>query len=46
MAKDEEAMKRLEAQGVTPVIVPDNDKDHQGSVYDTNKEEIDADLFN
>jgi hypothetical protein len=40
MAKDEEAMKRLEAQGVTPVIVPDNDKDHQGSVYDKEEEPV------
>lgn len=27
-------MKKLEMQGITPIIVPDNDKDHQGSVHD------------
>lgn len=33
-AKDEEAMKKLEKRGITPVIVPDNDPDHRGSVHD------------
>jgi hypothetical protein len=31
---DEKEMKKLAAQGITPVIVPDNDSDHHGSVYD------------
>lgn len=34
MAKDTAAMDALAKQGITPVVVPDNDKDHQGSVYD------------
>lgn len=29
MAKDEEAMGKLEEQGVTPVVVPDDDPDHK-----------------
>jgi hypothetical protein len=42
-SKDEIAMKRLELQKITSVIVPDDDKDHQGTVYD--KDEADGDLF-
>ena len=34
MAKDTKAMEQLAKQGITPVVVPDNDKDHQGTVYD------------
>ncbi len=30
---DFEAMKTLEAKGITPVVVPDDDPDHQGSVH-------------
>lgn len=30
----EEALAELREKGITPVIVPDNDKDHQGTVYD------------
>ena len=30
----DEKREKLEKQGITPVIVPDDDKDHQGSVYD------------
>jgi len=30
---DFEAMKALEAKGITPVVVPDDDPDHQGSVH-------------
>jgi hypothetical protein len=29
-----EELAKLEKEGIRPVIVPDNDKDHQGSVYD------------
>ena len=31
--KNETLMKRLERQNITPVIVPDDDMDHRGSVY-------------
>jgi hypothetical protein len=34
MADDEELMEDLLKRKITPVVVPDNDKDHQGSVYD------------
>lgn len=33
-----EEAKKLEERGITPVFVPDNDKDHQGSVYDKDEE--------
>jgi hypothetical protein len=33
-SKDAEEMEKLDARGITPVIVPDDDPDHQGSVYD------------
>src|SRR5215469_9649584 len=33
-SQNEEEMKKLADRGVTPVVVEDNDKDHQGSVYD------------
>lgn len=32
-ARDEAEMEKLRKQGITPVAVPDNDPDHQGSVY-------------
>jgi hypothetical protein len=31
-------VKALEEKGITPVFVPDNDPDHQGSVYDKGEE--------
>ena len=34
MQNDEVLMKRLAKQNITPVIVPDDDLDHQGTVYD------------
>jgi hypothetical protein len=34
MAKDEEAMADLRKRGITPVIVPDDDRDHQGSIWE------------
>ena len=33
-AEDEEAMAALTKRGITPVAVPDDDPDHQGTVYD------------
>jgi len=33
-SKDEAEMKKLADTGITPIIVPDSDPDHQGSVYD------------
>lgn len=33
-AADADEMAKLEKAGITPFVVPDNDKDHQGSVYD------------
>ena len=38
MAKDEAAMDALRAQGITPVVVPDDDPDHKGTVYDADDE--------
>jgi len=32
--KESDAVKKAVKHGITPVFVPDNDKDHQGSVYD------------
>jgi hypothetical protein len=34
MSKDAELMADLEKRGITPVVVPDDDKDHMGTVYD------------
>jgi len=34
-----EAVAKLLEQGITPVFVPDDDKDHQGSVHDKEEEE-------
>jgi hypothetical protein len=33
-ARGSEEVAELEKRGITPVFVPDNDKDHQGSVHD------------
>lgn len=33
-SKDELEMERLKRRGITPIVVPDDDMDHQGSVYD------------
>jgi hypothetical protein len=35
---NEAEMKKLELAGITPVIVPDNDSDHRGSVYDNEEQ--------
>jgi hypothetical protein len=37
-SKDEAEMKKLTDRGITPVIVPDDDPDHQGTVYDKDEE--------
>lgn len=37
-SKDEDYMAKLAKRGLTPVVVPDNDKDHQGTVYDAEDE--------
>jgi hypothetical protein len=37
-ATDEEERRRMERQNVTPIIVPDDDRDHQGTVYDREDE--------
>jgi hypothetical protein len=46
-ADSDEFMRDLESKGITPVVVPDNDIDHQGRVWDKPKsdESKDADLF-
>jgi len=33
-SEDEEAMNTLREKGITPFVVPDDDRDHQGTVYD------------
>jgi hypothetical protein len=38
-AQDAGAMAELERRGITPVVVPDNDPDHQGSVYDDDQDD-------
>lgn len=37
--KDTEAMDALRKKGIEPVVVADNDKDHQGSVYEDDEVE-------
>lgn len=37
-SQDAEFMADLEKRGLTPVIVPDDDKDHQGTAYDKEPE--------
>lgn len=38
-AKDPVEMEKLKRAGITPVVVPDDDADHTGSVHDKNEEE-------
>jgi len=38
-ANDDKVMADLSRRGIRPVIVPDDDRDHQGSVYDDDLEE-------
>lgn len=35
-----EKLDDMEGRKITPVVVPDNDKDHQGTVYDKDDEEV------
>jgi hypothetical protein len=41
----EAELERLKKAGITPVIVPDDDPDHMGSVYDATDEEDDGEHF-
>lgn len=41
-----DAVQADEKRGITPVFVPDNDRDHQGSVYDKDEEPIAAPVTN
>src|SRR4030095_13225521 len=43
-SEDVAAMEVLRKRGITPVIVPDDDKDHQGSIYDDDDIAEDAPL--
>jgi len=38
-SKDEKFMEDIKKRNITPVIVPDSDKDHQGSVWDKEAKE-------
>lgn len=40
MSKDDVLMADLKDRGITPVVVPDGDLDHQGSVYDKPEEDL------
>jgi hypothetical protein len=44
--EDEKAMAKLREQGITPVPVPDSDRDHQGTVWDKDEEGPQHDIFN
>jgi hypothetical protein len=37
--RESDEVKKLVEQGITPVFVPDDDPDHQGTVYDKEEEE-------
>jgi hypothetical protein len=39
-SKNADVMAKLAKAGITPVIVPDEDKDHQGSVYDRDDDDL------
>jgi hypothetical protein len=41
-AKDAAEMDTLRKKGITPVVVPDDDKDHQGSVFEVEEAEDDG----
>lgn len=43
-SKDAAEMEKLAAKGITPVIVPDDDRDHQGSVHDRDEEDVQPQL--
>lgn len=38
-SEDEEEMEKLRQRNITPVIVPDDDPDHRGTVYDKMEDE-------
>lgn len=38
-SRDADAMEKLAKAGITPIVVPDDDKDHRGSVYDRDLEQ-------
>lgn len=38
MKADEKELQKLKKRGITPVFVPDDDPDHQGTVYDKEEE--------
>ena len=38
-SRDDEFMDGLAKRGITPVVVPDHDPDHQGTVYDKDRED-------
>lgn len=40
-SKSAEEMAKLEKRGIRPVVVPDDDPDHKGTVYDKDKNEED-----
>jgi hypothetical protein len=44
-SKDTQAMERLKKQNITPVIVPNNDPDHKGTVYDKPESDKKLDEF-
>jgi hypothetical protein len=44
-ANDEAAMTKLAEAGITAVIVPDDDRDHQGTVYDKDITETQHEMF-
>lgn len=43
-SKDEAEMQKLKDRDITPVTVPDEDKDHRGTVYDKEKEDNTGDV--
>ena len=38
-SRDTEFIDGLAKRGITPVVVPDDDPDHQGTVYDKDRED-------
>ena len=44
MSENADLMADLAERGITPVIVPDNDRDHQGSVYDDEATDLPAQM--
>jgi hypothetical protein len=44
-AEDEVAISKLTEVGITPIVVPDDDRDHQGSVYDKPNDAAQVEMF-